>query len=166
MPHIFLVLFFTLFMTSQASASLPPIEGSVLLTITGEIRYTNQEDRAEFDLQLLESLEQQQIITQNPWIAGSNVYRGPLGRALIKAVGAEQASLMRITSLNGYITEIPVSDFMKYDIIFALQKNGETLKIRDRGPLFVIYPFNQHPHLNTQKHYNRSAWQVKSIEFI
>jgi len=162
-PAFLLLLTFLLF--SPAFAELPEAKGDILLTITGKIRHTNQQERAVFDLQLLESLEQLEVITQNPWFAGSNSYYGPLGRALIKAVGADPNSRMRVTSLNGFMAEIPVSDFLKYDVILALKKNDTYLRIRDRGPIFTIYPFDQHPHLNTEMHYNRSVWQVNTIEF-
>lgn len=146
-------------------AELPVAEGKIILTVTGEIKHTNQAGRAEFDRHLLESLEQIEVTTHNPWFEGNNRYYGPLGRALIKAVGAEEATRMKISSINGFIAEIPISDFIEYDVIFALKKNGQYQRIRDRGPIFTIYPFDQHPHLNTEMHYNRSVWQVKTIEF-
>ena len=166
MRHLIFLLLFTLLFTTQASAELPPAKGNVLLTVTGKIRHTNKLGCAQFDLSLLESLEQQEITTHNPWFAGSNVYSGPLGRALIEAVGADSNATMRVVSLNGFIAEIPVSDFIDYDVILALKKNGKLQRIRDRGPLFTIYPFDKHPYLNTEMHYNRSVWQVKTIEFF
>lgn len=160
------LLLLTFLLASQVLADLPKIEGDVLLTITGKIRYTNQQDSAAFDLKLLESLDQLEVVTHNPWFAGSNSYSGPLGRALVAAVGASTNSSMRVTSLNGFIAEIPVSDFLEYDVILALKKNGKYQRIRDRGPIFTIYPFDKYPQLNTEMHYNRSVWQVKSIEFL
>ena len=38
------------------------------------------------------------------------------------------------------------------------------MSVRDKGPLFVIYPFDEAPELNNETYYGRSAWQVKSIE--
>lgn len=154
-----------LFPLPTVAAELPQPEGSVLLSISGKIRYTNQGDKAIFDRAMLETLQQQLITTHTPWSEGVNHYQGPLGRALIQAVGAEQASKMKITALNDFSAEVPVSDFIRYDVIFALQKNGKNLRIRDRGPLFTIYPFDAHPELQTSMHYNRSVWQVKAIEF-
>ena len=160
------LLLLTCLLASSAFADLPKVEGKILLTVTGKIRHTNQQDSAVFDLQLLESLDQLEVVTHNPWFAGSNSYTGPLGRALVAAVGANPQSSMRVTSLNGFIAEIPVRDFLDYDVILALKKNGKYLRIRDRGPLFTIYPFDKYPQLKTEMHYNRSVWQVKSIEFF
>lgn len=154
-----------LLMATPLMAELKQPEGSVLLSISGKIRFTNQDGTAVFDLAMLEALQQKTTNTHTPWSEGSNSYSGPLGRALIQAVGAEQASMMKITALNDFSAEVPVSDFMDYDVIFALQKNKRYLRIRDRGPLFTLYPFDAHPELQTAMHYNRSVWQVKAIEF-
>ncbi len=167
---VYVLIFSSQLMAEQASTSpnpltLAPAQGKVLLTVTGKIEHTNHLNRAEFDQQLLESLEQHEVVTQNPWFIGKNRYYGPLGRALIKAVGAEEATCMKISSINGFIAEAPISDFFEYNVIFALKKNGQYQRIRDRGPIFTVYPFDQHPHLNTEMHYNRSVWQVKNIEF-
>lgn len=165
MRHLIFLLLFTLLFTTQARAELPPVEGNILLTVSGKIRHTNQLGYAAFDLQLLESLDQHEIKTSNPWVAGHNVYTGPLGRALVELVGADLNSTMRFTSLNGFISDIPVTDFIEHDVILAIKKNGKYQRIRDRGPLFIIYPFDEQPQLNTEMHYNRSVWQVKTIEF-
>lgn len=165
MTRSILLLLLVFLLASFAFADLPKIEGEILLTVTGDIKHTNQAGRAVFDQQLLESLEQQEITTHNPWFAGNHSYYGPLGRSLVEAVGANTNSSMRVTSHNGFITEIPVSDFLEYDVILALKKNGKYQRIRDRGPIFTIYPFDQQPQLNTEMHYNRSVWQVKNIEF-
>ena len=160
-------LFFLALLLSQpaVTAELPQPEGAVLLSISGKIRHTNRQNQAVFDRAMLQALPQQTTHTRTPWSEGVNRYQGPLGSALIQAVGAEQASMMRITALNDFSAEVPVSDFLNYPVILALQKNDQYLRIRDRGPLFVIYPFDDHPELKTELHYNRSVWQVRSIEF-
>lgn len=160
-------LFFLALLLSQpaVTAELPQPEGAVLLSISGKIRHTNRQNQAVFDRAMLQALPQQTTHTLTPWSEGVNRYQGPLGSALIQAVGAEQASMMRITALNDFSAEIPVSDFLNYPVILALQKNDRYLRIRDRGPLFVIYPFDDHPELKTELHYNRSVWQIRSIEF-
>ena len=40
------------------------------------------------------------------------------------------------------------------------------MAVRDRGPLFVVYPFDAQPELRNAVYYSRSAWQLKSIEVL
>lgn len=166
----------------QLGYSLPPATGTIVLTVSGNITLTNSkavntnskaadssvltEPNAVFDLALLRALPQAEVLTHNPWFAGQNLFRGPLGSTLVQAVGAQQASSVRVASINGFMAEIPLSDFMQYEIIFALEMNQRQLKIRDLGPVFVIYPFDAYPNLKTEMHYNRSVWQVNRLEFF
>lgn len=77
-------------------------------------------------------------------------------------VGAK-GTVVKVTALNDYTTEIPLSDFKKHNVILALKVNGEYMRIRDKGPLFVVYPYDSKPELNNQIYYSRSAWQVSRM---
>lgn len=81
---------------------------------------------------------------------------------LMKLVGATGERVM-VVALNDYTTEIPMEDFGKFNVILAIKRNGEYMPVRDKGPLFVIYPYDSSPDLKTQTYYARSAWQVAKI---
>ena len=72
--------------------------------------------------------------------------------------------MLRVTALNDYVTEIPVADFRDNPVILATAIDGKSLSVREKGPIFIIYPFDEQPSLNNETYYGRSAWQVKSIE--
>lgn len=137
--------------------------GDVILTVTGAIGHTNAPGAALFDLAMLEALPGQETSTTTPWHDGAQSFSGPLGRALLATVGASGATLV-VTAINDYVTEIPVADFQNWPVIFATRHNGEVMSVREKGPIFVIYPFDSDAALNTEIYCGRSAWQVKSIE--
>ncbi|KAA0875713.1 hypothetical protein [Nitrincola tapanii] len=150
---------------STHAQELPQPEGSVILTVSGLIERSNTPSgEAEFDRAMLESLAQVATQTQTPWAEGVNLYEGPLIRAVADAVGANGQTLV-ITALNDYSAEMPVSDLYEFDVILALKMNQAYMRVRDKGPLFVIYPFDQNPVLKSELYYNRSVWQIKAIEF-
>jgi hypothetical protein len=68
-----------------------------------------------------------------------------------------------VTALNDYSTEIPISDLSDHNVILSLKRNGEYMPVSDKGPLFIIYPFDSKPELKSQTYYGRSAWQVAKI---
>ncbi len=37
------------------------------------------------------------------------------------------------------------------------------MPIRDKGPLWLVYPYDSNPDLNTDKYYSRSVWQIKEL---
>ena len=137
--------------------------GDTILTVTGAISNTNAAGAATFDLAMLEALPGQETTTTTPWYDGAQSFSGPLGSALLAAVGASGDTLV-VTAINDYVTEIPRSDFETWPVILATRHNGAAMSVREKGPIFVIYPFDGDKSLNTEVYYGRSAWQVKSIE--
>lgn len=140
--------------------------GEPILTLTGKISSSNQGDAWVFDREMLDALPQGKIVTHSPWYDGVNEFEGPLASAILEAVGADFSEQLRVTALNDYSAVVPASDMVKHDVILATKINGEILRVRDKGPLFLIYPFDLNPDLNSEVYYNRSVWQIKSIELF
>lgn len=153
----------SLMVSSQVWAGeLPKPTGKVLLTLSGNIENTNEDGKAVFDVASLEKLGMVTFQTISPWYNGRTTFTGISLQKLMDYVGAK-GSLVKVTALNDYTTEIPLSDFKKYNVILAMKVNGEYMRIRDKGPLFVVYPYDSMPELNNQIFYSRSAWQVSRM---
>ncbi|CEP37303.1 MULTISPECIES: molybdopterin-dependent oxidoreductase [Halomonadaceae] len=148
---------------STHAIALEAPEGPVMLVVSGKVGQPNVGDEAHFDKAMLEALGQHETVTRTPWHDGLMRFSGPLGRAILEAAGAEGANV-RVIALNEYAATVPLSDFEHYDVILAMQANGEVLRIRDQGPLFVIYPFDKHPELLNEEIFSRSVWQVARID--
>lgn len=147
--------------TAGAEPLPSPAEKSIL-TLSGKISETNKDGVAQFDRPMLEALGLETVETSTPWYEGTVKFEGVSLNKLMKRVGATGQSVS-VVALNDYSTEIPVEDFAKHNVILALKRNGEYMPVRDKGPLFVIYPFDSNPELKTQTYYSRSAWQVSQI---
>jgi hypothetical protein len=133
-----------------------------ILTISGKIATTNKDDTAQFDRPMLEALGMETIETTTPWFKGPVKFEGvPLAK-LMQRVGASGERALFI-ALNDYSSEIPVEDFAKHNVILALKRDGQYMPISDKGPLFVIYPFDSKPELKSQAYYGRAVWQVAKI---
>jgi hypothetical protein len=159
---IFAFVAFLAALTGQAAALETP-KGQVILTVSGAISQTNGPNVASFDRGMLDNLPKRLTRIETPWTKGMVAFEGPLGAALLDAVGAKGTTL-KVVALNDYAAEIPVEDFRKWPVILATTKDGAEMPVRDKGPIFVIYPFDQDPGLYNERYFNRSVWQVKSIE--
>ncbi|WP_232822263.1 hypothetical protein [Salinicola sp. CR57] len=148
---------------SMPAWGLEQPSGSILLTVSGNIGTTNVGDTAQFDRAMLESLTGGRTQTHTPWHDGLMTFEGPLGRAVLQAVDA-RGDALRVVALNDYAATIPVGDWQRFDVLLALTANGEPLRVRDYGPIFVIYPFDDHPELKNEDIVTRSVWQVTRIE--
>lgn len=151
-----------LVMTSSIALALEVPEGRVVLTVQGNISNTNANSTAQFDRAMLADLGEVTTVTGTPWTEGVNTFSGPKLSALLDAVGAKGETLV-ITALNDYSAKMPVSDAYDNGVLMAMKMNGERMSVRDKGPIFMLYPFDQNPSLNNEVIHNRSVWQVKSI---
>ena len=142
---------------------LPAPSGNPILSVTGKITKTNEAASAVFDRPMLEALEQATIRTVTPWFDGVMTFEGVPMTRLMEATGADGTTLI-VHALNDYTSEIPIEDFAKYNPILAIKRNGQYMAVRDKGPLFIIYPYDSSPELNKQKFYSRSAWQIARMQ--
>ena len=90
------IIFFGMFaFTNLQAQALPKPTGTVILTITGNITNTNTDgNKAEFDRDMLMNLEVIDQKTMTPWTEGVDLYRGPLLRSVMSAVGAQNRYLI------------------------------------------------------------------------
>ncbi|MFT2109953.1 molybdopterin-dependent oxidoreductase [Marinomonas sp. 2405UD68-3] len=154
---------FSFFSPSLFAGELVKPSGQVILTVMGNIDQTNQTGgKAEFNRSMIEKIGLRKRQTTTPWTEGVAVFEGVLVKDLLDCVGAKGTNL-KITALNDYSANMPLTDLNKYDVILAMKQDGERLRIRGKGPIFVVYPFNEFPELNSEIIYNRSVWQVASI---
>jgi hypothetical protein len=146
----------------SARAALPAPTGAVVLTVTGAIDCTNADGSALFDLALLDALGRGRLRTWTPWTEGERLFEGVLGRRLMAAVCARgERALAR--ARNDYLTEIPLEDFTRWPVLLATHMDGARLRLRDKGPIWVVYPWSDHPELNDRLTRQKSIWQLASL---
>jgi hypothetical protein len=148
-----------------SAAPLAKPAGPVVLTVRGAIANTNADGAAMFDLAMLDALAGRTADVETPWTKGRVAFKGPLGKALLDAVGGSGKTL-RVKALNDYTVDIPAADFVDHAVILATSKNGEPMSVREHGPIFIIYPFDREPGLYTEQYFSRSVWQVASITVL
>ena len=145
--------------------ALAPPESTPVLTVTGKLRRPNVQAAAVFDMAMLERLPQVSLVTHTPWYAQARKFTGPLLRDVLAAAGA-QGTALRAVALNDYRVDIPFDDALHIDVVLARLLDDKPMLVRDKGPLFIIYPFDQHSQLRNAVYYTRCAWQLKGIEVL
>ncbi len=166
MSLIFRVLATLLALALPAAGTAQPLpvpQGPVILTLHGTLAHANVDGSAQFDLAMLDALEQRETVTETPWHEGVQTFTGPRLSTLLAAAGASGSEL-RIVAVNDYAATMPWQDTQDHEVILASRRNGETMSVRETGPLFVIYPFDEDPSLRDEVFFSRSVWQVHMIE--
>ncbi|GAA6200274.1 molybdopterin-dependent oxidoreductase [Aquicoccus sp. SU-CL01552] len=140
-------------------------EGDVILTVTGAITTTNDGDSARFDLGMLEALEDRSIETATIWTEGTKLFQGVSLSTLVDTLGIE-GDRLRATAINDYTVEIPLSDAVEGGPMIAYRMDGEVMSVRNKGPLWIVYPYDGNSDYRTEVIYSRSIWQLDRIEAV
>lgn len=151
-----------LWATASFAEPLSAPTGKPILVISGSITNTNVGDTAQFDREMLEAIGLQSVETTNPWYDGRVKFDGVSMDRLMTLVGAKGTKVTAV-ALNDYVSTLPMEDFKTFNVILALKRDGNYMPVRDKGPLFIIYPYESDPKLQSQTYYTRSAWQVAKL---
>ena len=138
-------------------------KGPVLLSVSGALKHTNESGAASFDLALLQTLPQSSFSTKTPWYPQARKFTGVLVRDLMEALGS-QATTMRAVALNDYRAEMPIVELIQNGAMIAWLLDDQTMPVREKGPLVIIFPFSDRPELRNAVHYSRAVWQLRRLE--
>jgi hypothetical protein len=163
LSHFFkAVIFLTISVMPVWADDLGAAKGEILLTVSGAIETTNADGMAQFDLEMLEALDATVIDTSTIWTDGTQFFQGVSLNVLVDRLGIHGDTL-RATAINDYAVEIPVSDAVEGGPIIAYKLNGDTLSVREKGPLWIVYPYDSDSVYRSEVIYSRSIWQLDRI---
>ena len=148
--------------SAAVAACLPPPRGEVVLRVSGAIGCTNVGEEARFDLALLKTLGMVRITTRTPWTEGEGLFEGVAAQRLMAVVRA-RGGMVRATALNDYVVDIPLEELVRHEVLIAWSLDGRPLTRRGRGPLWIVYPWSEHPELDTRLVRQHSVWQLDHL---
>lgn len=146
--------------TSFAEMAAPT--GEVILTVDGSVTATNADGAAQFDIDMLKALPVSGFDTTTTWTEGMHRFDGVPLKALLDAVGGEGTKITA-TALNDYAVEIPMDAITDDAPIVAYHIDGETFSRRDKGPLWIVFPYDSSPEYQTELVYGWSIWQLSKL---
>lgn len=138
-------------------------ETPALLTISGAIGTTNQDGVFVLDRAAIEAMATTVVETETPWTQGKVKFEGIPLKSLLDAAAAS-GKVVHAIALNDYAVDVPVEDAANPKVIVAYRMNGETMRVRDKGPLWLVYPLSDDPALQNEATYSKMIWQVKALE--
>ena len=111
----------------------------------------------------LDALPEIEIVTTTIWTEVVQTFTGPSLHALLSSVGVTGGHLS-LTALNGYFFEMEYSDLTPEAPILARARNGAALSICDKGPIWLVYPYDADRMWQTEIIFSRSIWQLTEID--
>lgn len=148
---------------SRVQADVPPAPtGQPILFVDGAISHTNVGVEAQFDLEALLAQPAVTFTTSTNWTEGMPTFTGVPLKALLEAVGATGTTVSAV-ALNNYAIDIPLDSLNDDAPIVAYHIDGKPFSRRDKGPLWIVYPYDSSADYRNDLVYGRSIWQLQRL---
>jgi len=112
----------------------------------------------------LDALPQHSISTHTDFTEGLTDFRGPRAVDVLALAGIRAAGDLRMAAANDYAVTVPFEDLARYGVLLATEMNGQRLNVRNRGPIWLMYPLDEHAELRSSVYNDRLIWQLVRIE--
>lgn len=133
-----------------------------LLTISGELDDAATVSLSDADLTALPTIE---FETGTIWSEGVKTFSGPSLKSVLEHAGAGSGDLLLVAA-NDYKVSLP-RDVVEDDYpIVANRIDGKPFGIREKGPLWVVFPYDSEARFQSELVYSYSVWQLIEIEVV
>jgi hypothetical protein len=125
---------------------------------------TKDDAPLHLDLADLDAMPQESFVTGTLWTEGETRFSGvPLAVLLDQAGIGDDATRIELVALNDYKVEIPLDEIEDTRPIVATRMDGKVMAVRDKGPYWLVYPYDEDIRYRTEAIYARSIWQLGQL---
>lgn len=122
-----------------------------------------QKDERLLTMTELQALPSAQFTTNTIWTDGVQQFRGVWLGDLMINLGVTEGTIY-FSALNEYLIEIALSEMVSGGPMLAYEWNGKPMSARDKGPLWIVFPYDSDQKYQTESVYAQSIWQLDRIE--
>ncbi len=127
-----------------------------------QVEFQSSAASTQFNLADLQAFPPISFETHTPWTTGVQRFTGVSLSALLAHLEVTEGTLV-FHAVNDYVVEFAVSGAAAGAPIVAYERNGAAMSMRDKGPLWVVFPYDSDPAYQTEEIYSKSAWQLVRI---
>lgn len=145
---------------SFTTSAIPLHAEEIILSIRG---MPGKEEPIDYSMRDIEAMATIDFVTSTPWTNGPIRFTGiPLSQF----VYGQDTGTLRMRALNDFVQNMPLAEIGELSPIVAFAVNGKRISVRDKGPLWVVYPFDSDIKFQTETIYARSVWQLRNLIII
>jgi hypothetical protein len=148
-----------------ASLACSVVQGQAdepVLTLDGDIQGQHLVTLQSSDLSALPQIS---FKTKTPWTEGVARFSGPALSTVLEKFGAGSGTL-RLTAVNNYKIDMARDMVLSGAPIIATELNGKPFSRRDKGPLWIVFPYDSKPEYRSELIYAVSVWQLIQITVL
>ena len=133
--------------------------------MAGDLKILDGEgaERASYSQDDIEAMGMRELRTSTPWTEGTMTFEGVDGRKVLEDAGIGGARVTAI-ALDDYVIEIEWEDFTEHEALFATRMNGKRLTPSDRGPVWIVFDYDEVEAGNRADLRSKSVWRLVEIE--
>lgn len=118
-----------------------------------------------FTIDDLRALPLTEFETSTVWTQGADTYTGVLLLDLLYHIGHTTVrGAVMVRALDGYSAQVEADLITAEAPLLSFLRNGTPMSVRDQGPIWLIFPYDNNPAFRTESIYAKSVWQVRSLE--
>lgn len=123
----------------------------------------NHSDSVRYTQADLIALDSVTLETDTPWTDGLLKFQGARLETVLEDAEVDAEQLLA-SALNGYSVVISVPTAIKEGAFIAVQIDGEPMRVRDKGPFWLVFPWAERPELLNREVRSWSIWQLQRLE--
>ena len=148
--------------TVTASVAQDQQSSDIILTVSNVQGNSIEDQPFVFNLALLDALPQHQFSTTTIWTNGTSEFSGVLLRDIVEITGYS-GDTITTWAINDYMAEFSIGTLSYNTALIATRHNGAVMHPRDKGPLWIVFPYSQGPDFQNEAIYAQSVWQLNRI---
>ncbi|EGA71185.1 hypothetical protein VISI1226_06673 [Vibrio sinaloensis DSM 21326] len=124
------------------------------------------QDKAPITLtheQIVTEFHAQSFETKLPWLDKSALFTGFKASDLLNYYRIDDAFSVSFVALNDYASSSRVEDLLQYQPIIAYQMDGEKMKVRNKGPYWLVFDLDKYPEIDNAGYHSQMVWQIDEI---
>lgn len=110
----------------------------------------------------LSALPQVVFRSKTQWTDGIITFEGPSLQTVLSSTGITGGEI-KLTAVNDYSVSIPWSAIEENFPVVANRMNGEPFSVREKGPLWLVFPYDADEEYRTEQIFSYSVWQLDRI---
>ena len=148
--------------TVETEAKPAPTQPPVLNVVFLDQNEAQTADRVltMADIQALPAAE---FTTTTIWTEGEQQFRGVWLSDLMTYLEVSEGTIF-FSALNEYMIEITLAEMVPGGPMLAYEWNGIPMSPRDKGPLWIVFPYDSDQKFQSESVYAQSIWQLDRIE--
>ena len=146
------------------SAAPAEADDAVKLGVT-----TSATNAVELSVDELRALGDTSFATATPWTKGTQNFEGITGAQIVAAMQAKgeklEAKSVLAVANNDYSIVIPFEVFNQPTTLIAFAQNGAAMPVRDKGPFWIVFPYDQDSTFLSSSYQSYSIWGLERLDF-